>query len=163
MATVCNATETIRAQHRPERVLTLFVGESAPHSGDFFYSGDPPTLGYMRRVVEEVVGKSSDNFLETFKAYGWYLDDLVLTPVDKMAPSLRRTMCREAQASLATRIAAYHPQAIVVLLKSIERYVRAAAAGSNAVCYTVPFPGNGQQNRFHADMIRLIPLLPRRK
>src|SRR5229473_704723 len=43
------AVEATRARFRPERITTLFVGESAPDSGDFF---------------------------TRFKAYGWYLDDL---------------------------------------------------------------------------------------
>jgi hypothetical protein len=34
--------EAIRRAHRPEPIATLFVGESAPVSGDFFYRGNPP-------------------------------------------------------------------------------------------------------------------------
>ena len=165
MATASSVTETIRAQFRPERVLTLFVGESAPHSGAFFYSGDTQMLRSIRRAVEEVLGKS-DDFLETFKAYGWFLDDLVLTPVNHIKEkSLRRAKCLEAQGSLATRIAAYQPKAIVSLLKSIEPFVNTAAdaAGSDAPRYVVPFPGMGQQSRFKNAMASLIPKLPRLK
>jgi hypothetical protein len=32
--------EAARAKFRPERVLTLFVGESAPASGKFFYGDE---------------------------------------------------------------------------------------------------------------------------
>jgi hypothetical protein len=34
------AVEAARAKFRPERITTLFVGESAPPSGDFFYHGN---------------------------------------------------------------------------------------------------------------------------
>ena len=29
-----------------------------------------------------------------------------------------------------------------------------------AARYAVPFPGNGQQTRFHDEMARMIPMLP---
>ena len=67
--------EAVRARYRPERIKTLFVGESAPCSGAFFYIGDTAMLHNMRRAVELALGESG-NFLESFKAYGWYLDDL---------------------------------------------------------------------------------------
>ena len=100
------AIEATRAKFRPERITTLFVGESAPASGDFFYYGNTGMTRYMRRAVEFVLGQSSD-FLERFKAYGWYLDDLVLTPVNHLTKSSgrkeRKAKCREAQCSLAVR------------------------------------------------------------
>jgi hypothetical protein len=156
--------EVIRASYRPDRITTLFVGESAPHSGDFFYRGDSAMHTHVRSTVEEVLGKSED-FLTTFKAYGWYLDDLVLVPVNKMGMSERRARCRAAQQSLGKRIATYQPQAIVTLLMMIEPFVAAAAiaAGSAAPRYVVPFPGMGQQVRFRVAMTNLIPKLPRAK
>jgi len=42
-----DAVEVIRKRFRPERITTLFVGESAPHSGDFFYSGNTAMLRHM--------------------------------------------------------------------------------------------------------------------
>ena len=35
--------EATRARFRPERVMTLFVGESAPARGGFFYFGNNAT------------------------------------------------------------------------------------------------------------------------
>jgi hypothetical protein len=64
--------ESIRAGYRPDRIKTLFVGESAPHSGDFFYCGNTAMLRNMRLAVETSLGRT-DDFLKTFKAYGWYL------------------------------------------------------------------------------------------
>jgi hypothetical protein len=36
----------------------------------------------------------------------------------------------------------------------------AAAAGSSAQQFAVPFPGCGQQGRFREEMTRILPLLP---
>jgi hypothetical protein len=68
-----------------------------------------------------------------------------------------------AGSSLADRIAEYQPQAIVTVLLRIKEIVEAAAAaaGSDAPTYAVPFPGNGQQARFLREMADILPKLPR--
>jgi hypothetical protein len=157
------AVEATRTRFRPERITTLFVGESAPASGDFFYYGNNAMLRHMQRAVEDSLGGDGGDFLERFKAYGWYLDDLVLTPVDKLTRSERNAKCLDAQSSLAARIAEHRPLAIVSLLIGIKTIVDAAAiaAGSDAARFAVPFPGMGQQSRFQAAMLQIIPTLPR--
>ena len=74
--------EVTRAGFRPDRITTLFVGESAPASGAFFYHGDNAMLRYMQRATEAALGVESGKFFDRFKASGWFLDDLVLTPVN---------------------------------------------------------------------------------
>jgi hypothetical protein len=157
-----SAIEAVRTRFRPQRITTLFVGESPPRSGDFFYCEGNAMLTHMRRAVESVLGES-DNFLKTFLAYGWYLDDLVLEPVDKLSPAQRRAQCLSAQSSLADRIKVYRPEAIVSVVKRSEQFVNAATdmAGSTVPRYGVVFPGMGNQNRFHAEMVAIIQGLPR--
>jgi hypothetical protein len=157
------SVEAVREQYRPERILTLFVGESAPHSGKFFYLGNTALKRHMQKAMEAAGLGGSGDFLERFKGHGWYLDDLVLTPVDKLTRSERNAKCSAAQKSLETRIAEYQPLAIVSLLISIKTFVDAAAiaAGSSAPRFAVPFPGMGQQARFKAAMLQIIPTLPR--
>jgi hypothetical protein len=140
------AVEAARAKFRPERITTLFVGESAPSSGDFFYYGNSAMTRHMQSAVQHSLGGGGGDFLEGFKAYGWYLDDLVLTPVNNLTKSERRAKCLAAQKSLADRIVKYRPLAIVSLLRSIESIVNAAAnaADSDAPRFAVPFPGVGQ-------------------
>lgn len=157
-----DAVEQTRKTFRPNKLTTLFVGESAPASGDFFYYGTSGMTRYMRNVIEEALGPGED-FLARFKGLGWYLDDLVLAPVDKLTKPERIAACRAAQSGLAERISEYKPQAIVTLLLSIRDIVDGAAikAGSIAPRYAVPFPGMGQQGRFAKEMKAIIPVLPR--
>jgi hypothetical protein len=157
-----NVVEETRERFRPERIATLFVGESAPLSGDFFYFGGNALLAHMQAAIESELGRT-DDFLSTFKAYGWFLDDLVLTPVNQMVATKRKAVCRNAEAGLAKRISAYKPLAIVSLLKMIEGNVERAAiaVGSTAPRYVVPFPGMGQQLKFQSAMKVLLPKLPR--
>ncbi len=64
-------------------------------------------LGHMQRAVDNALGESRDDFLTRFKAYGWYLDDLVLEPVDKLGLLECEAKCLDAQNSLKDRIAEY--------------------------------------------------------
>jgi hypothetical protein len=154
--------EKARADHRPQRITALFVGESAPVGGTFFYYGNGHLGRHLRRSVEEILAGDGD-FLERFHSYGWYLDDLVLAPVNHLTPRERRAAHLGAAQDLQRRIAEYRPLAIVCLLKSIGSIVRAAASGAgfDGPFFEVPFPGNGQQRRFHLQMVEIIPELPR--
>jgi hypothetical protein len=118
--------EAVRARWRPERITTLFVGEPAPASGAFFYYGNSALSRHMQRAVELALGEGED-FLKRFNAYGWYLDDLVLTPVNHLTKSQRKSKSLDAQNSLADRIAVYRPEAIVSLLMTIKPFVDAEA------------------------------------
>jgi hypothetical protein len=153
------SVEALRARYRPQRITTLFVGESAPANGTFFYEGNTA----FTRHMEAATGIAGDgDFLERFKGHGWYLDDLVLTPVDHLLPAERKAMCEAAVVALAERIKQYQPLAIVTLLKRIDPLVREAIklAGCEAAYYCVPFPGQGNQRRFRQEMARILPLLP---
>lgn len=120
--------ERLRLQYRPERITVLFVGEAPPASDTFFYRGNSGLTNYMRDALG---GPKGDiEFLNWFKARGWYLDDLVTTPIDDLRD--RRKQCREAGASMAARIAEYQPAVIVCLLKSISDDVEIAASKANS-------------------------------
>jgi hypothetical protein len=70
--------EEIRKRFGPEQIATLFVGESAPASGDFFYCGNNAILRHFQRATEKALGPSELAFLDRFKSYGWFLDDLAV-------------------------------------------------------------------------------------
>ena len=102
------------------------------------------------------------NFLEDFKRSGFYLDDLVLEPVNHLDNTRRRSMCRNSIASFVDRVKDYKPQAIVILLHSIKPMVLQAMreAGILYEPFCTPYPGFGNQPRFHKAMAEIIPHLP---
>jgi hypothetical protein len=155
--------EAVRAQYRPQCIATLFVGESPSASGKFFYYGNTALAHNMEAAMLAAGLGGNGNFLERFKVQGWYLDDLILRPVNRQQRAERCRKWRESQDSLADRIKVYKPQAIVSLLLAIKDTVEAAAktAGSDAQLFAVPFPGMGQQARFRKAIVEVMPKLPR--
>ena len=149
--------ENLRQSYRPAHITTLFVGESAPHGGTFFYNQNS---GLYREIRKAFRGKEA--FLEDFKSYGFYLDDLVLEPVNHLAARDRITRCRESISSFAKRLTRYKPEAVVILLMSIKPMVLRAIeeAGLSYEPFCTPYPGFGNQLRFHTAMTGIIPNLP---
>jgi len=150
--------ERLRQSWRPTQITTLFVGESPPNNGAFFYRGDTA----LKRYMAEAFGVGSSEFLDHFKASGCYLDDLVLLPVDHLSLRERKARCAAMVLDLAGRIQLVRPLAIVSLMKSVAPYVNAAMqqAGSTVPHFTVPFPGQSWQRRFLEEMRRILPQLP---
>jgi hypothetical protein len=151
--------EEIRASYRPDRITTLFVGESAPHGGTFFYNRDSNLYREMRNVFG---GK--EDFLENFKFRGFFLDDLVLEPVNHLETRERRKLCRQAVSSFSKRLREYRPDTVVALLYSIREMVGEAVrdAGLSCEVYCTPYPGFGNQPRFRKAMAEVIPHLASR-
>ena len=139
----------------------MFVGESAPVSGDFFYRGNPHMMQIVMSAIEESL--PGQGTIASFKANGWYLDDLSITPIDNLRGKARRDACVAARESLAERIAKHKPLAIVSLMLGIREDVEAAMtiAGCNVRHINTPFPGMGQHKKFRDQMRPLWATLPR--
>ncbi len=152
--------ERIRESFRPPRITTLFVGESAPQSGKFFYLGNSQVYWYM----QEAFGGGED-FLAWFKTNGFFLDDLILIPANKIADKRERQQLGwDSVPSLAERLSRYQPAMVVALMKAIDPMVRAAMAEaglSDLPFESTPFPGNGQQGNFRSKMAEIIHKFPR--
>jgi hypothetical protein len=152
-----NKLEELRQSFRPAHITTLFVGESAPHSGRFFYSGDSSLFRAMKKAFG-----NRESFLQDFQHKGFYLDDLVLTPVNKLQNRDRSRLRKEAVPQLAKRLAEYRPSAIVIVMRGIQSVVRDAMriAGIIYEPFCVPHPAFGNSIRFHLAMTEIIESLP---
>src|SRR6202789_3451182 len=100
------ARERLRGKYRPIKVRILFVGESPPASGRFFYHADSG----LYRAIREAFVKAFPNlreadFLKLFRNLGCYLLDLCDRPVDHLQPRSRRKLCRAGEPRLAKSIA----------------------------------------------------------
>jgi len=155
-----NDLEELRRSFRPQRITALFVGESAPHSGRFFYSGNSSLFYAMQRAFG---GKAT--FLQDFKRSGFYLDDLVPMPINKLESPERSALRWKFVASLANRLRDYKPQAIVIVMRAIKPMVLEAmrGAGISYEPHCTPHPAFGNWTRFHTAMTEIIDSLNHRK
>lgn len=160
MQPVVPLTEELRQKYRPERIQALFVGESPPAGGDFFYAGTGnlfrSTEEAFRRVYGILIG---DDFRRTFQATGCFLDDLCVEPVNHMPLSERRRARERGVVPLSGRMASLQPRVIVPVKIDVEPHVKRAAeaAGlSDRLRPAIPFPAMGNKPRFVAELSRLI-------
>jgi hypothetical protein len=149
--------EELRASYRPDRITTLFVGESAPASGRFFYSANSSLYHAMRRAFG-----GETTFLEDFKTRGFYLDDLVREPVNKLARQERSRLRWASIDGLSERLTQYRPTAVVIVMRAIKPMIRDAMrkAGILYEPFCAPHPAFGNWTRFHSAMTEIIHSLP---
>ncbi|RCU49207.1 hypothetical protein DU002_12720 [Corallincola holothuriorum] len=152
--------EKLREKFRPEKVRVLLIGESPPAEGTFFYDRSLMTA-YTKSAFESALSqKFSTNaeFFEYMRQTGYYLEDLSQVPVDKLPCAEREAKLIEESQRFAERVSQMNPKAVVIVLKKIEKIVRQALrkAGSSAEVYVLPFPGNGHQTKYQAQLISIV-------
>jgi hypothetical protein len=150
--------EETRKGFKPSKIRVLFVGESPPTNGGFFYI-DSLMTKYMADVFSEVFGKKFTNdFLKFFKAKNCYLDDISIAPVDNKTPKERERIINECIDAFAKRLDKFKPKLVIAVLMRIEKPTKKAVclAGLRVPVYAVPFPGNGHQNRFRSELTKIL-------
>ncbi len=155
--------ERLRQSFRPSRIQLLFIGESPPASGRFFYSADSGLYRAMHaafQIADSLVG--DDDFLTVFRSRGCYLIDLSPKPVDRLEPRLRREMRKDGEKLLAREIRRLKPEMIAPVLRSIVRNVESAAAqaGWRGQILQLPYPGRWSRHR-DAFTQALVPVIRR--
>jgi hypothetical protein len=154
--------EELRRQYRPHPIKVLFVGESPPARGTFFYKGDSGLARYTKLSFQQAYSLpdlAMADFLHGFEAAGCYLDDLSLEPVNRMKASDRRAAWKREVEPLARRLEADSPRIIVPILRSIESSVRQAAERAgllDRVRSALPHPSMGNHRRYVAELSRLL-------
>jgi hypothetical protein len=153
--------ERLRKHYRPDHVRILFVGESPPASGRFFYQADS---GLYRAVKETFLrafpSLKNAEFLDSFCSLGCYLVDLCGEPVDSLIQDARRHACRRGEARLAQKIRTLRPQTIVTVVRSIRTNVSRAKerAGWSGHHLELPYPGRWHRHRSKFRRL-LVPFL----
>ena len=153
--------ERLRRRYRPARVRLLFIGESPPASGRFFYRQDSGLYRAIRdafRMIDPSI--TDDTFLEIFQRSGCYLIDACAAPVDHLDANSRRAACLAGEPALTRRIRHLEPAAIVTLVKSIRDNVQRAAGHARwrGPILDLPYPGRWASHR-EIFLERLAPQL----
>jgi len=156
-----SARNQLRLRYRPDCLRMLFIGESPPASGRFFYQGDSGLYRAFRDAFQLVDPSITEaNFLCVFQASGCYLVDLCGRPVDQLSRTSRRAACMDGELVLGQTIQTLRPETIVTLLHSIRDNVdRAVAhAGWKGQRLDLPYPGRWKRHR-EVFLAQLVPLL----
>ncbi len=168
------ARERLRSRFRPASVRVLFVGESPPAAGSFFYAADSELYRATRDAFEAGVPRfrNVDSFLNAFAANGCYLVDLSLDPINQFTDrndgswSKRLRARRRGETRLAATIAELRPAVVIVVLKGIAANVRRAAAraGIPVERYALTYPSRWHRHRiaYREELTRLLRRLVRR-
>ncbi len=150
--TMCNM-ENIRIRYKPDRVNTLFLGESAPSGGTFFYCANSNLYRCIRSAFTRVYGEGcgeGEAFLQFFRSLGCYLDDLCLEPVNDKSSDERERLRQEGILSLSHRIRRMQPRSVVIVMKAIETHVRNASRRAGLFTlpiYVTTFPAGSDRNK----------------
>ena len=162
-AKVAAARERLRRRYRPARVRILFVGESPPASGRFFYQADSGLYRAVRQSFEAAFpGLKATDFLETFRNLDCYLIDLCGRPVDRLTPKQRRLACDRGEKQLGATIRRFNPEVIVTVVRSIAPNVERARARARwrGTHRELPYPGRWKSHRDEFERA-LLPVLRR--
>ena len=160
-------TEDIRSEFLPEDVRVLFVGESPPANGTFFYKANSNLYDATKEAFRLAAPKlvRGSNFLDRFMALGCNLDDLCPKPVnhlklDNPGAKQKRLQARvDGEEALAERMRSYEPRAIVIVMKGIAGNVRAAAEAAalgNVRWNELPFPGRKAHRESYVDELSTL-------
>jgi hypothetical protein len=157
--------EKLRESFQPPRIQLLFIGESPPASGRFFYSADSGLYRATRMAFQIADSKIDDeNFLTIFQQHGCYLTDLWQEPIDHLAPDRRRALRRAGEKYLARQLKRFRPVMIAPVLRSIANNVENATllAAWHGRILQLPYPGRWSRHR-EAYIKALVPIIRRLK
>lgn len=153
--------EIRREKFRPSKIRVLFIGESRPANGTFFFSGDSRLAKFTREAFYPEDGKIPEMqcFLQKFYSLGCFLVDLCPNPVNHLPKRERKRARREAELELAETIKTTQPVAIVVVMIGIANSVKQAAVitGANSTPrYVLPFSAQGHERQYVAKLRNIV-------
>ena len=161
-----------RARYKPRTIRVLFVAESPPSSGGFFYFSKTIGKDHLFRETMKALslwplghplrkGLDKTGLLEEFRSRGFFLIDTCDRPVDRLSPKARRISIAREAPSLARRAKKLDPDSIVIVKQTVYGPVRHAletAGLGDRILNTepLPFPSHGNQRRYRLRLRRLI-------
>lgn len=149
--------EDLRRAYRPDSVRWLFIGESSPASGRFFYRANSNLFHAVRKAFEDAFGPmpTGTAFLEEFKHRGGWLVDLADQPVNHSRGRPRADAVNDGVARLAGTMTETGPELVVSVKATIEGAVRRAAQLASIkpdAIHALPFPVRQWRAQFVRDL-----------
>ena len=149
----------LREFYKPDKVRILFVGESPPRGGTFFYKENSLLYRYTKEAFEQAKKPFS---LEYFRHTGCWLFDVCENPVDGLSARFRRQEICDNKSRLISAIQSVTPEFIVVVKKGdmkkivFEAIINTGDYTTGATAFNLPFPACGHQNQYRNELVKII-------
>jgi len=138
--------EELRRRYKPESTQVLFVGESRPNGGTFFFNGSSNLHRWTRKAFETACGRTYRDaraFLAAFRDAGFWLADLCPDPVDGLKGTPRRDACTAGEPALSRLLTELQPHTVIGVKLDLKPHIQRAitlAGGKSPVLHVLPFP-----------------------
>ncbi len=163
-----------RDKYRPDRIGALFIAESPPSSGGYFYFEKTTgkdhlfretmkALGLWREETSMPKGLDKQQLLAQFQSRNLFLLDTCEFPVDKMSTRQRHNAILEAVPRLVEEVRDLDPKAILIVKKTVFEPVREGlergGLGERILNEEpLPFPSHGNQRKFRISLRQYLKL-----
>jgi len=162
--------ERAAAKYRPRKTGVLFVAEAPPSSLDrYFYFEDvkrqdalwvelmKAVFGMENWTTTRQERRRKREWLLKFQEKGYQLIDAVKEPMD-CGDSARVEKIKENSRELISEIKQINPAMIVLIKATVHKalFQQLETAGLPVAGCKLPFPGNGQQKKFHREFPRAV-------
>jgi hypothetical protein len=161
-----------REEYKPTRINVLFIAESPPSSGGYFYFERTIGKDHLFREtmkalkfwpLDRPMRKGCDKrpMLNRFLSRGFFLIDTCELPVDNLGPVRRRILTIQGALTLPKRVQKLDPGRILIVKKTIfnpvKHVLNDAGFGERILnAKPLPFPSHGNQSKFRTMMRRLV-------
>ena len=136
------------------RIKVLFVGESPPKSGRFFYNRNSVLYYATFRAFSRVFRITEPEFLEFFQKSGCYLYDVLKTPGEKIKKVNKSTL-NQAKEDLKNFIRNTRPDVVIIVHKGVYEKIKGEETlsqlrkeGIIKSFYSLSFPNMGLFNEY---------------
>jgi hypothetical protein len=157
----------LRAKYQPPKIKLIFVLESPPESGNYFYDPSGKTTEPLFSAMMKVIGESPATKKEGLTAFarkGFYLVDATYQPVNKIENDRQRNEAilsdlPELIQDLRNIIGNRRVKIILVkanICRFLEEPLK--TAGFNVINNgtVIPFPSHNHQPNFHKNIKKVI-------
>ena len=150
--------EKERNNFKPSKTKILFVGESRPFGGTFFYDEN----SNLYRYTKEAFKKAQIGFsILKFKEMGCWLYDVCKEPINHIeSNSAKRKIIEKYIPDLISVIKDLSPQYIIVVKKTCMEKVFSAILeigySANINAFNTSFPSCGNHNKYIEDLTKIL-------
>lgn len=150
--------EKERNNFKPSKTKILFVGESRPFGGTFFYDENSNLYKYTKEAFNNV---DIDFSLAKFKEIGCWLYDVCKEPINHIkSNSAKRKIIEKYIPDLISVIKDLSPQYIIVVKKTCMEKVFSAILeigySANINAFNTSFPSYGNHNKYIEDLTKIL-------